>query len=420
MIIRHLYVSGDSIWAGTAHRVGNLDKSGLYFTTDAGNNWVQIDSALGDGVILGFDLVPPLTLFILKGSGAYSVAGTLYKSTNNGGTWISVSNNINSAIQWFGISPFNKNEVYAFTYNPFPAGLINTLFKSTDGGNTWLNISAFPSSSHGSILSFAFDMIDSTSLYVTVNTQFDQYFYKSTNKGDSWFFISEPPVTPPETKTDLFLPDRIYLFAYYKASDDGGLSWYDAYSGLQNNIDYLSFHQDGETTKLLYNLRKDGLYSSRNDSIYWCMVDGTEDLPIYFGPTGFFDDRNMKNIFIESIKKELFLGTAKGIYKTTIITNIANDNNVEYNFSLNQNYPNPFNPSTTISYQIPETSFITIKMYDVLGNEIATLVNEEKPAGSYEVEFHTAIYSWQLTSGMYFYQLKVGNYVETKKMLLIK
>ncbi|MCH8035074.1 MAG: T9SS type A sorting domain-containing protein [Bacteroidetes bacterium] len=263
-------------------------------------------------------------------------------------------------------------------------------------------------------------MIDSTSLYVTVNTQFDQYFYKSTNKGDSWFFISEPPVTPPETKTDLFLPDRIYLFAYYKASDDGGLSWYDAYSGLQNNIDYLSFHQDGETTKLLYNLRKDGLYSSRNDSIYWCMVDGTEDLPIYFGPTGFFDDRNMKNIFIESIKKELFLGTAKGIYKTTIITNIANDNNVEYNFSLNQNYPNPFNPSTTISYQIPETSFITIKMYDVLGNEIATLVNEEKPAGSYEVEFHTAIYSWQLTSGMYFYQLKVGNYVETKKMLLIK
>ena len=85
-----------------------------------------------------------------------------------------------------------------------------------------------------------------------------------------------------------------------------------------------------------------------------------------------------------------------------------------------QNYPNPFNPSTTISYQIPETSFITIKVYDVLGNEIATLVNEEKPTGSYEVEFQSATGSWQLASGMYFYQLKVGNYVETKKMLMLK
>ena len=352
MIIRHLYVSGDSIWAGTAHRVGNQDKSGLYFTTDAGNNWVQIDSALGNGVILGFDLVPPLTLFILKGGSAYSVAGTLYKSTNNGETWDNVSSNINSPIQWFGISPFNKNEVYALTYYPSPAGIFNGLYKSTDGGNTWTNYSGFPSSNHGSRLAFAFDLIDSMNLYVTVDTQFDEYLYKSTNKGASWFFVSTPP-SWPVIYTDYFIPNRIYLFPESYVSNDGGLSWFLADSGLTDTSYYLSFYQDEETTKLLYNLRRDGLYSSRNDSIYWCMVDGTEVLPIYFGPTGFFDDRNMKNIFIESIKKELFLGTAKGIYKTTIITNIANDTNVEYNFSLNQNYPNPFNPITTISYQIP-------------------------------------------------------------------
>ncbi len=85
-------------------------------------------------------------------------------------------------------------------------------------------------------------------------------------------------------------------------------------------------------------------------------------------------------------------------------------------FSLSQNYPNPFNPATTISYQIPQTELVTIKVYDVLGREVATLVNEEKTAGSYEVQFTGN----GLTSGIYFYQLKVDNFVETKKMILLK
>jgi hypothetical protein len=84
--------------------------------------------------------------------------------------------------------------------------------------------------------------------------------------------------------------------------------------------------------------------------------------------------------------------------------------------SLEQNYPNPFNPTTTIKYQIPERSFVTIKVYDVLGNEIETLVNEEKPAGSYEIEFNGT----GLPSGTYFYQLQAGSFVETKKMVLMK
>ena len=83
---------------------------------------------------------------------------------------------------------------------------------------------------------------------------------------------------------------------------------------------------------------------------------------------------------------------------------------------LEQNYPNPFNPTTTIKYQIPELSFVTLKIYDVLGNEISTLINEEKPAGSYEVEFDAKI----LSSGVYFYRLQTGNYVETKKMVLLR
>jgi N-acetylneuraminic acid mutarotase len=99
-------------------------------------------------------------------------------------------------------------------------------------------------------------------------------------------------------------------------------------------------------------------------------------------------------------------------------------------YSLLQNYPNPFNPSTILSWHSPVGSWQTLKVYDVIGKEVATLVDEYKPAGTYEVEFNAANHSVNvrnlpagrqgLTSGVYFYQLSAGNFVETKKMLLIK
>jgi hypothetical protein len=83
---------------------------------------------------------------------------------------------------------------------------------------------------------------------------------------------------------------------------------------------------------------------------------------------------------------------------------------------LHQNYPNPFNPTTKISYEVPELSFVSLKVFDVLGNEVAALVENENPLGSYEVEFDAA----ELTSGIYLYKLIAGNYIETKKMILLK
>lgn len=87
-------------------------------------------------------------------------------------------------------------------------------------------------------------------------------------------------------------------------------------------------------------------------------------------------------------------------------------------FSLLQNYPNPFNPNTTINYQIPKNSFVTLKVYDLLGREISTLVDKELNAGSYSYDFQASHFG--LTSGIYFYQLRAGEFVQTKKMLLLK
>ena len=85
-------------------------------------------------------------------------------------------------------------------------------------------------------------------------------------------------------------------------------------------------------------------------------------------------------------------------------------------FKLHQNYPNPFNPTTIITYSISNSNFIKLKVYDNLGNEIANLVDEEKASGIYRVEFNAA----NLSSGIYYYELKAGNFIETKKMTLIK
>ena len=85
-------------------------------------------------------------------------------------------------------------------------------------------------------------------------------------------------------------------------------------------------------------------------------------------------------------------------------------------FALYQNYPNPFNPSTKISWQSPVSGWQILKIYDVLGNEITTLVNEEKPAGNYEIDFNAG----ELTSNVYFYRIKIGDYTAIRKMILLK
>jgi hypothetical protein len=97
-------------------------------------------------------------------------------------------------------------------------------------------------------------------------------------------------------------------------------------------------------------------------------------------------------------------------------TAVQDNINVPAQFNLEQNYPNPFNPSTKISWQSPVGSWQTLKVYDVLGNEVVTLVNEYKPAGNYEVNFDAS----ELASGIYLYKVQTGNFIDIKKMILLR
>lgn len=158
--------------------------------------------------------------------------------------------------------------------------------------------------------------------------------------------------------------------------------------------------------------------------------DGTVNTPVWFRYDAMFAgievDQNPHAGFADldgDARKDMILGEYNGnftYYKNLFspITDVDNENvkNIPNGFVLNQNFPNPFNPTTKIQYAISRTQFVMLEVYDILGREVATLVNEEKPAGSYEVQFNAS----SLSSGVYIYTLKVNGVSYSKSMILLR
>jgi len=153
-------------------------------------------------------------------------------------------------------------------------------------------------------------------------------------------------------------------------------------------------------------------------------TDGVEQWAARYNGTADQDDDleaigidSKNNIYITGGARET--GTSEDVvtikYSQTS-TNVNEEEKSISDFKLLQNYPNPFNPATCIEYRVVSSEYVTLKIYDVLGNEIEVLVNEEKPAGIYEVNFDAS----GLTSGIYYYRFQAGSFSETKKMMLIK
>jgi len=161
------------------------------------------------------------------------------------------------------------------------------------------------------------------------------------------------------------------------------------------------------------------------DIVKWTNISGTHnvranDNSFYFGPAApapweFTHTFTTVGDFPYYCEPHLSMGMTG----TVIVQNpvgVQDEEIIADHFKLEQNFPNPFNPSTRINYSVPNESFIDIKVYDILGNEVALLVNEEKQAGNYQVNFDAS----NLSGGVYFCQMQSANFIETKKMILIK
>ncbi|MBC8489895.1 MAG: T9SS type A sorting domain-containing protein [Bacteroidetes bacterium] len=136
----------------------------------------------------------------------------------------------------------------------------------------------------------------------------------------------------------------------------------------------------------------------------------------YTVPTGILD-LNTVYFWRANARNGLGTGPFSAIwFFTSVVTNISTNGEIPNEFRLYNNYPNPFNPTTNIKFSIPTQGFVTLKVFNSLGKEVATLVNENTSVGTYEVNFDAG----SLTSGVYFYRLQSDNFTETKRMMLIK
>lgn len=160
-------------------------------------------------------------------------------------------------------------------------------------------------------------------------------------------------------------------------------------------------------------LNNSGFAVERKTKNDWAQIGFVNGHGTTTEPQNYFYDDQLSNINSKTVFYRLKQMDFDGTFE---YSNIVEVDVVPVKFSLNQNYPNPFNPSTKITYTLASKSAVTLNVYDIIGNEVVSLVNKEQEAGSYEINFDAS----SLTSGVYFYKLNAGNFVSVKKMLLLK
>ena len=364
---------------------GNLYASitgkGLYSSTDNGNTWnkITIVNYEEDTYIRTVEAIPSGGLIV------YNVYNGVKTSTDFS-TWNSFSTGLtNQAIQKLAVS----DDYY------YAAGWDGKIFRSPRSAANWIEIT------DTSVSGYVYDLFVSSTgdLYYL----FDEEVYKSTNNGDDWIDVgggvSGYSFSMAEhSNGDIYFgtSDGVYR------STDAGNSWTKDVSGLTDGALSLAINSNGSIFAGGYNS------TSRSNDLGQTWTPFT---------SGIFNCRIIDLTFGSG--DILFAAAEKmGIYRTTsAITSVDENNNQVLNsFILEQNYPNPFNPTTSIRYELGSRQFVQLKVFDLLGNEVATLVTEIKTAGNYEINFNASY----LSSGVYFYKLTAGSLVETKKMILIK
>jgi len=283
-------------------------------------------------------------------------------------------------------------------------------FFTTDGGENW--IPSKIDTSQGGISVHDIVFISPSDGWLVAAPQYlldVGSIMKTTNGGKTWFYNKKWGLIG---QSICFLDSlNGYIAGYiapqlygciYKTTDGGG-TWAMQYFSdfIPENI-FFSNHQDGWAVG-------DGGYILHT-------TDGGENWKKYDSPT----TSNLFNIFMfNNGSSGYILGRNATLLKYSNISSTTNDIvKLSTDYYLLQNYPNPFNPTTTISYQLPKAGHVSLKIYDVLGKEVAELVNEWKETGSYNYEL--GIRNYELPSGVYFYQLRAWNFTDTKKFILLK
>lgn len=417
------------------------DVNGLKYSTDSGYNWTESDS--------GFFTRQSTHLTILPGYRIYcNTWNGNFRFNNNNISWSKDSayagsfliSNLNDYFLSDGRVRKSSDNGYSWTIAFDPTGGNGFTTELTKLSNGFvLSAGAIISPVHGTGFSIIWRSIDDGStwdpiygyanddiMYTITTTPNDiilaggRYnIIRSTDHGNTW-----NPLTnglPPDihcvvirVKSDGKIFAGTYNYGIFRSTDNGE-SWENVNNGINSTqITSIAINSIGK----IYIGTSNGVFVSTDDGDNWSIRN-----------SGLLEFE-INSILCDSLDYLYVATNGCGVFRSIFPTTSIDEflNKIE-SFYLSQNYPNPYNPSTKIKFTIPtppsssplvkgrnELGFVSLKVYDVLGNEIATLVNEQKPAGEHTVYFDGT----NLPSGIYFYQLKSGNFVETKKMLLLK
>lgn len=392
-----------SVWiTGDSALVAKADTSNL-------ESWTQMNAGIPDSVgIICLSFVSKSTIF---GAG-YN--GAIYKTTDGGSSWNVVYYNPSLTNFIDNITFFDAKDGFAWG-DGLSDSSINACVETTDGGASWTNNNNFIIG-----LGYPGDMcftLPSSAFLCGKNFISGTLYYgiwRSTDSGRNWSFStvgtsSKDSLTYPFS---VIFEDSLHgvvcrIDSTFWSTSDGGVTWRQIGSATPTWFDYATlvtgtntavFGGNGNATIAEVDLASDSV------AIF---QDGTKNISFSYVDFPTKSRGYMADGFIRSFY-------SARLPNVTAIQQLTPRE--PENYSLSQNYPNPFNPSTTISYQLPRNAFVVLKVYDVLGREVETLVNERQSAGNHSVVFNAS----NLPSGVYFYRLQSGPYHNAKELLLLK
>jgi photosystem II stability/assembly factor-like uncharacterized protein len=382
------FVNSKTGWAGGFQ--GIPTSYAIIKTTDAGLTWTNQSSNFSPygNRILSLCFTDTYTGYVVGADGTF-------KTTNGGNNFILIS-----ALSFGCADCFFLNSLTGWVS---PITGISGLYKTTDGGNNW-NLQNFSSNSNYSYIHMHFE--DSNTGWCVADTG----IYKTTNGGNNWTIQNHPS---GGTLNSIFATSTSAVWiggasGTVFSTTNGGVNW------ITKNIDtsysVLSVYFLNSLTGFV-STNPRNVFKTTNNGLNWIkqMVDTLSAL---------------NSLYFVTADTGYVCGSGGKIYKTVNGGSIGIrkiDENIPDKFCLYQNFPNPFNPSTNIKYAIPsnvkrKTSNVKLIMYDLLGKEVTTLVNEKLKPGEYEFTWDAS----QYPSGVYFYKLISGDFSEIKKMILIK